>query len=90
HVVAHAARVLRPGGKLWLADDAPFGLARTRQQTARARSSTRQREHLRNDDAAAAARRVAALNRPLALVVQRDVGPDTSTQWLLCYERTPR
>ena len=86
-VIQQACRVLRPGGRLWIADDAPFGLARTRQQNARARASSRAREHLRNDDAMAAARRIASFAPALELVARRDVGPQTSTQWLLCYRR---
>jgi hypothetical protein len=80
---------LRAGGELWIADDAPFGLARTPGQSARARSSGRAREHLRNDDAAAAQRRIAdvAAGAGLELVAHREVAPDTSNQWLLRYRR---
>jgi SAM-dependent methyltransferase/pyruvate-formate lyase-activating enzyme len=90
-VIEQVGRVLRPGGELWLADDAPFGLARTPAQTARARASGRAREHLRNDDAAAAQRRIApiASSAALELVDHREVAPDTSNQWLLRYRRRP-
>jgi MoaA/NifB/PqqE/SkfB family radical SAM enzyme/SAM-dependent methyltransferase len=90
-VIDHAVRVLRDGGELWLADDAPFGLARTPRQTARARTYARAREHLRNDDAAAALARIAKVPAAarLALLVRRDVAPDTSNRWLLRYRRRP-
>lgn len=88
-VIEQVARVLRPGGQLWLADDGPFGLARTPRQTARARASTHPREHLRNDDAGAAERRIARVGAAttLELVARRELAPDTSNQWLLRYRR---
>jgi MoaA/NifB/PqqE/SkfB family radical SAM enzyme/SAM-dependent methyltransferase len=42
-------RALRPGGVVIVADDAPFGLARTAAQTRRARAGRAIHEHHRND-----------------------------------------
>lgn len=86
-VVEHAVRVLRPGGELWVADDVPFGLARTPRQQRAARGGGATWQHLRNHDAAQAHR---AIEREgLVLVERRDVGPDTSNQWLVRYRRSP-
>jgi hypothetical protein len=60
-----------------------FGLARSPRKTRRAEASHAAFEHYRNDSAADAHRRIA---RPgLTLIERRDVGPGTSTQWLLRY-----
>jgi SAM-dependent methyltransferase len=85
-VVAALARVMRPDAVLIVTDDVPFALARTKAQTARARGSSASFEHWRNDDAARAAARIAAVPG-FALVERRDVGPSTATQWLLRYRR---
>ncbi|HET6584388.1 MAG TPA: class I SAM-dependent methyltransferase, partial [Nannocystaceae bacterium] len=87
-VLEGLARVLRPGAVLIVTDDTAFGLARTRSQRVRARSSGARFEHVRNDDAGRAAARVDAVPG-FALVERRDVRPTTSTQWLLRYRRTP-
>ena len=78
---------LRPGGTLLVADDVPFGLARTEAQRARAEGSATPLEHRRNDEA----RDADALLRPLGLELceQHDVGPGTCSRWLLRY-RKPR
>jgi len=77
---------LRPGGTLLLCDNVAFGLVRSRAHAARAEAAPENRfEHFRNDGAAEAARRLEG--RPLRLVERRDVGPGTSNQWLLRYER---
>lgn len=76
---------LRPGGILTVVDNVAFGLARTPAQTARARASDAAFEHHRNDDAAAASRRIVA--RGLAPLVQREVGPQTCNQWVLRFAR---
>jgi SAM-dependent methyltransferase len=78
-----AARALRPGGSLTVVDDTAFGLARTRQKSARAERSAAVFEHYRNDTAADAARVIDETE--LELVERRDVGPGTSTLWLLRY-----
>lgn len=77
---------LRPGGTLLLADNVAFGLVRGRAHAARAEAAPGNRfEHYRNDGAGEAAARLAG--RPLRLVERQDVGPATSNQWLLRYER---
>ena len=77
---------LRPGGTLLLADNVAFGLVRGRAHAARAEAAPGNRfEHYRNDGAAEAAARLEG--RPLRLVERQDVGPATSNQWLLRYER---
>ena len=83
---------LRPGGTLTLVDNVAFALARTRPQARLAERSTAAFEHHRNDDATAAARLVEqALATDVRLrlrpLERRDVGPGTSNQWLLRYER---
>jgi len=84
--LAHAARALRPGGTLTVVDNVAFGLVRGRALAARAeRAPENHFEHYRNDGAAEAAAALAGL--PLRLVERRDVGPATSNQWLLRYER---
>jgi SAM-dependent methyltransferase len=81
-----AIALLRPGGTLLLADNVAFGLVRGRAHAARAEAAPENRfEHYRNDGAAEAARRLEG--RPLRLVERQDVGPATSNQWLLRYER---
>jgi MoaA/NifB/PqqE/SkfB family radical SAM enzyme/SAM-dependent methyltransferase len=79
-----AARV-RPGGTLLVVDNVAFGLARTPAQTHRARTSRARFEHFRNDDAAAAHRRLAVTG--LQLVDRMDIDPARSNQWLLHYRR---
>ena len=73
---------LRPGGTLTIVDDVPFGLARTRQATVRARASTAEWEHLRNDDGAMALERLEGLPGG-RLALRRDVGPGSSNRWIL-------
>jgi MoaA/NifB/PqqE/SkfB family radical SAM enzyme/SAM-dependent methyltransferase len=73
---------LRPGGSLLIVDDVPFGLARTRQATQRARASTAEWEHLRNDDASMALGRLDGLEGA-TLALRRDVGIGTSNRWIL-------
>jgi SAM-dependent methyltransferase len=79
---------LRPGGSLLIVDDVPFGLARTQKATRRARTGAAEWEHLRNDDAEIALRRLGALEGA-SLSLRRDVGPGTSNRWILRLERTP-
>ncbi|MCU0655919.1 MAG: radical SAM protein [Polyangiaceae bacterium] len=76
---------LRPGGTLLLVDNVAFGLVRGREHAGRAERGPGQLEHHRNDGAEEAHR--ATLGLPLRLVERRDVGPTTSNQWLLRYER---
>lgn len=88
-----ALSLLRPGGTLLLVDNVAFGLVRTAAHAARAeRATTNLLEHHRNDGAAEAARAVTSIlsplradGRALELVERRDIGPETSNQWLLRY-----
>lgn len=84
-VIDRALEALRPGGTLTIVDNVSFGLVRSRQAAARAESGPALREHYRNDGASEAARRLEG--RPVRLIERRDVGADTSNQWLLRYER---
>jgi MoaA/NifB/PqqE/SkfB family radical SAM enzyme/SAM-dependent methyltransferase len=82
-----ALALLRPGGTLTLVDDVAFGLLRGRTHAARAEAAPQNGfEHYRNDGTAEVARQLAG--RPLRLLERREVGPGTSSQWLLRYERT--
>ncbi len=91
-VVRQLAQGLRPGGTLTVVDNEPFGLARTRGQTERAERSAARFEHRRNHGAeeAHAAIQAAGALEVLNLLDRRDVGPDTSDQWLLRYAARPR
>jgi MoaA/NifB/PqqE/SkfB family radical SAM enzyme/SAM-dependent methyltransferase len=84
--IDRALERLRPGGTLFLCDNVAFGLVRARAHAARAEVFPGNLfEHFRNDDAERAHRRLEG--RPLRLVDRRDVGPETSNQWYLRYER---
>lgn len=76
---------LRPGGTLTVVDNVAFGLVRTRAQAARGERSAAGFEHWRNDGAAEAARWLEG--RGLELLERRDVGPETSNQWVLRWRR---
>jgi SAM-dependent methyltransferase len=76
-------RALRPGGTLTVADDVPFGLLRDPEQALRAENGKAGFEHHRNDDARDAERLLSAT--PLVSVDRFDVGPETSTLWMLRY-----
>lgn len=86
-VFRRAIGALRPGGTLLVADNVAFGLVRGLAHARRAeRAETNAFEHYRNDGAEEAH---GLLSRyPLELRDRRDVGPLTSNQWLLRYERT--
>jgi len=84
---AAVQRALRPGGEVLVVDDAAFGLARPVAQTRRAEGSPAAFEHYRNDVAADAARVFERSAPGLAEVERRDVGPGTSTLWLLRLRR---
>lgn len=87
--IASAARRLRVGGSLILVDNVAFGLVRGRAHATRAeRALGGVFEHYRNDDADDAARRHES--ELLRLVERWDVGPTTSNQWMLRFERQPR
>jgi pyruvate-formate lyase-activating enzyme/SAM-dependent methyltransferase len=81
--VRAVVRALRPGGTLTVADDVAFGLLRDSRQATRAEGGGAAFEHLRNDDAASAARILS--ETPLVLVERRDVTPGSSTLWTLRY-----
>lgn len=82
---AKARAALRPGGAITVVDDAAFGLARTRPQATRAEGSSAAFEHYRNDTARDAARAFDAA--AWETLESRDVGPGTSTLWLLRLRR---
>jgi MoaA/NifB/PqqE/SkfB family radical SAM enzyme/SAM-dependent methyltransferase len=84
-VLAALARALRPGGTLTVVDNVAFGLLRGREHAAKAERGPGKLEHHRNDDAARA--HAIAGGLPLRLIERCDVGPATSNQWLLRYER---
>jgi SAM-dependent methyltransferase len=86
--------LLADGGTLTLVDNVAFGLVRQAALAARAEAAPENRfEHYRNDGAAEAAATVDELStspredgRALRLLERRDVGHQTSNQWLLRYE----
>lgn len=80
---AAAQRALRPSGELLVVDDAAFGLVRSRPKAARAESSGAAFEHFRNDTAADALGLIARSAPGLRVLERRDVGPGTSSLWLL-------
>jgi SAM-dependent methyltransferase len=87
-----AIGLLRPAGSLTLVDNVAFGLVRSVTHAARAEAAPEnQLEHYRNDgpEEADAAVRTAArdLGSALRLVERRDIGPQTSNQWLLRYSK---
>jgi SAM-dependent methyltransferase len=89
--LARALALLGPRGSLTLVDNVAFGLVRTAAQAARAEAAPANKlEHYRNDDAGQADLAVQEAareaGRTLRLVERRDVGPETSNQWLLRYE----
>lgn len=84
-VVERLLAALRPGGTLLVADNVAFGLLRTPAQAARAEAGGAAFEHWRNDGAAEAAARLVGL--PLRELLRREVGPGTSNQWVLRWER---
>jgi SAM-dependent methyltransferase len=91
--LARALSLLAPGGSLLLVDNVAFGLVRSAAHAARAEAAPGNLlEHYRNDGAgeADAAVRAALARQPripsLRLLERRDVGPDTSNQWLLRYQ----
>lgn len=81
-----AVQLLAPGGTLLVVDNVAFGLVRTREHVRRAESGPAVFEHFRNDSSLEAARLFAG--RPLSLLRRHEVGPATSNQWLLHYEKT--
>lgn len=82
------ARMLRPGGSLLVVDNVAFGLVRGRAQARRAERGEAVFEHFRNDGAAEAHALIVRAAPGLSLVERRDVGPETSNQWLLRYANT--
>jgi SAM-dependent methyltransferase len=91
--LARALWLLKPGGTLLLVDNVAFGLVRNAAHAARAEAAPENLlEHYRNDGPVEAAAQVQALEtiqwhdgRSLQLVERRDIGPETSNQWLLRY-----
>jgi SAM-dependent methyltransferase len=91
--LAGAVARLRAGGTLLVVDNVAFGLVRLAEHAARAEAAPENRiEHYRNDGSAEAAALVAGSDfaGDLRLIERRDVGPETSNQWLLRYERVAR
>jgi MoaA/NifB/PqqE/SkfB family radical SAM enzyme/SAM-dependent methyltransferase len=84
-VLARLLPRVRAGGSLTIVDNVAFGLARTRVQTHRAERSRAAFEHYRNDALADAAAVLAGFTTAFGLIelARREVGPQTSNQWLL-------
>lgn len=82
-VVAAVLRRLRPGGSILVVDNVAFGLVRAKEQAARGEGGAAMFEHYRNDHAGLAHARFA--RHGLEAVERRDVGVETSNQWLLRY-----
>jgi SAM-dependent methyltransferase len=82
---ARLLRALRPGGSVTVADNAAFGLVRTRAHAEKAQRSPARFEHYRNDGAGEAHAVIAATAPALRLVERIEVSPETSNQWLLRY-----
>jgi MoaA/NifB/PqqE/SkfB family radical SAM enzyme/SAM-dependent methyltransferase len=80
---AALARALRPRGTMLVSDGVAFGLLR-RRPPVQASGPGLAFEHFRNDDAA---RAHAVLGKHLELLERREVGPETSSEWLLRYRR---
>jgi hypothetical protein len=76
---------LRPGGTLTIVDNVAFGLARMPAQVRRAHAGPARFEHHRNDDVAAAERRLAG--RGLTTLARHEVSPATANQWVLHLRR---
>ncbi len=72
---------LRPGGSVIVVDNVAFGLVRAKDQARRAEASPAGLEHFRNDDTSRAHARLVA--RGLSVSLRRDIGPNTSNQWVL-------
>ena len=82
---ARLAELLSPGGTLVVADDEAFALVRTEEQARRAEQGPAEFEHYRNDSAEQMHARLATLS--LRLLERRDVTPESSTLWLLRYQK---
>jgi SAM-dependent methyltransferase/pyruvate-formate lyase-activating enzyme len=83
--MAAILRALRPGGTLTVVDNVAFALVREREHAARAETGGAVFEHYRNDDAERADAIIA--RHGFVRVERTDIGPTTSNQWLLRYER---
>lgn len=90
--LAEPAQTLTPlverlavGGTLLVVDNAAFAVVRSSAQARAAEDGPAAFEHFRNDTAAEAEARLASLG--MELVERRDVGPETSNQWLLRYRK---
>jgi hypothetical protein len=83
--LALAVKLVSAGGTLLVVDNVAFGLLRSQGHAARAEASSAAFEHFRNDSAGQAAARISGFG--LELLGRRDVGPDTSNQWLLHYRK---
>jgi MoaA/NifB/PqqE/SkfB family radical SAM enzyme/SAM-dependent methyltransferase len=84
-VFSSLVRALRSGGTLLVEDNVVFGLVRTAAQLARAECGPARFEHFRNHGARQAEQLLAS--QPLRRTERREVGPDTSNQWVLVYRK---
>jgi MoaA/NifB/PqqE/SkfB family radical SAM enzyme/SAM-dependent methyltransferase len=84
--IGRALERLESGGTLTVVDNVAFGVVRQTDVARRAEASPSGKlEHYRNDGAAEALERLTGL--PLVLEERRDVGRDTSNQWLLRFRK---
>jgi len=85
-VLVQIVDALRPGGTLFMADDVPFGLLRSRARADECRDSDAGFEHFRIEDSRRVLSRLRTL--PLRIVEERQVNRSTSNQWLIRAVRT--
>lgn len=79
------AACLRPGGTLLVVDNEAFALVRSRRQASAAEGGAAIFEHFRNDGADQAEAMIMAALPGATRLLRRDVGPETSNQWVLWY-----
>lgn len=76
---------VRPGGTLLVVDNESFALVRARRHALAAERGSSVFEHFRNDSAELAAGLIASSLPEARCLLRREVGPETSNQWVLWY-----